>query len=175
MTYIKLYKSPVKSLRLILLTLPFVACGIFVLLKTDSSKTICISGILLFGLGLLMGLFNMFDRRPQIIINKIGIWDRTMNQDLINWEYIKDVIQPIDISGQSFIPLIVDEQFIRRKKNYQWAINLSKSYGAKDINLNISYIKLNIERFMTLLNILQTVEIESRDEAIEMYKDRIIP
>ena len=117
----------------------------------------------------------MFDRRPQIIINKIGIWDRTMNQDLINWEYIKDVIQPIDISGQSFIPLIVDEQFIRRKKNYQWAINLSKSYGAKDINLNISYIKLNIEKFMTLLNILQTVEIESRDEAIEMYKDRIIP
>ena len=130
--------------------------------------------ILFFGLGLLMGLFNMLDRRPQIIIGKIGIWDRSMHQDMINWEYILEVIGPLEISGQRFIPLVVDQQFVRRKKMFKWALRLSKGYGATDINLNTSYININIEKFMTLLDILKNEEIEGRDKVIEMYKDRII-
>jgi len=74
MTEIKLFKSPLKSLKLLFISLIFVVAGIWLLLKTDDSKIISISAILFFGLGLLFGLFNVLDRRPQIIINKTGIW-----------------------------------------------------------------------------------------------------
>ena len=174
MPEIKLYKSSIKSLRLVFLTSSFVACGVFILLKTNNSKVMSILLILFFGAGLLIGLFNMLDIRPQIIIDKIGIWDRTMNQDRINWEFISEIISPIDISRQIFIPLVVDEKFVRRKKMFKWALDLSKAFGGRDINLNISYIKIDKEKFITLLDILKNEEIENRDEVIEMYKDRII-
>ena len=173
MVEIKLYKSPLKSLKLFVIASAFVILGIWLLLKADDSRIISIMTILFFGLGLLIGLFNLLDRRPQIIINKQGIWDRTTNQDIISWEFIHEVISPIDIYGQIFIPLVVDEKFIRRKKMYNWSLRMGKALGARDINLNISLININIEKFITMLDILRTEDLSKRDIVIEMYKDRI--
>ena len=173
MAEIKLYKSPLKSLKLFVIASAFVILGIWLLLKADDSRIISIMTILFFGLGLLIGLFNLLDRRPQIIINKQGIWDRTTNQDIISWEFIHEVISPIDIYGQIFIPLVVDEKFIRRKKMYNWSLRMGKVLGARDINLNISLININIEKFITMLDILRTEDLSKRDIVIEMYKDRI--
>ena len=130
--------------------------------------------ILFFGLGLLVGLFNLFDRRPQIIINKAGIWDRTSNQNMINWEFIHEILLPVNIFGQIFIPLVVDPEFARRKKIYKWASLIGKAANVGDINLNISLINLNMEKFVTMLDILRNEEITGRDVVIEMYRDRII-
>jgi len=173
MAEIKLYKSPLKSLKLFVIASAFVILGIWLLLKADDSRIISIMTILFFGLGLLIGLFNLLDRRPQIIINKQGIWDRTTNQDIISWEFIHEVISPIDIYGQIFIPLVVDEKFIRRKKMYNWSLRMGKVLGARDINLNISLININIEKFITMLDILRAEDLSKRDVVIEMYKDRI--
>jgi|GEM_PF-4907915 hypothetical protein len=93
---------------------------------------------------------------------------------MINWKFIHEVISPTNIYGQIFIPLVVDEKFVRRKSIYKWALLLGKAVRAKDINLNVSLINLDIEKFMTMLDILRLEVINDRDVVIEMYKDRII-
>lgn len=39
-------------------------------------------------LGYPIGFDQLFDGRPQIIINEIGIFDRMTHNDFINWEII---------------------------------------------------------------------------------------
>jgi hypothetical protein len=173
MTEIKLYKSPLKSLKLTLISLLFVAGGVWLLLKTNDSRIITTIMILFFGLGLMIGMFNLLDRRPQIIINKTGIWDRTSNQNMINWESIHEILLPLNIFGQIFIPLVVEPNFVRRKNLYKWASWIGKAANFGDVNLNISLINLNIEKFVTMLDILRNEEVTGRDVVIEMYRDRI--
>lgn len=68
-----------------------------------------------FGLGYPVGIFHLVDRRPQVIINEIGIFDRTTIRETINWEIIQDAYL-MDVHGQKFICLIVDEKFEPSKR-----------------------------------------------------------
>ena len=77
MTEVKLYKTTLKGLKIFALTIPFVIIGIWMIIKDESSGWLI---TLFFGLGIPVGLSQLFDRRPQIIINENGIWDRTKNQ-----------------------------------------------------------------------------------------------
>lgn len=86
MKEIKLYKSPWRAIKLLLLSSVFVFGGIWLITSTDSPKWLGWMSIGFFGLGYPVGLFQLLDRRPQIIINELGIWDRTTKQDTINWE-----------------------------------------------------------------------------------------
>ena len=96
---IKLYKSPWRAIKLILLCSIFVFGGIFLLTNTDSPKWVAWLNIGFFGLGYPVGLFHLLDRRPQIIINEIGIFDRTTYKDFINWDVIKGAY-PIDFGAE---------------------------------------------------------------------------
>jgi len=110
----KLYKTTLKGLKIFALTIPFVVIGIWMITKADGSLTDRITGwfvTLFFGLGIPVGLFQLLDRRPQIIINENGIWDRTTNQDEVKWEQIQGAY-PLDIYGQKFISLVVDDTFV---------------------------------------------------------------
>jgi hypothetical protein len=76
MTEIKLYKKLIKGLRIIAMAIPFVAIGIWAITKEPLGTMNYIMGWLctvFFGLGFLIGLFQTFDRRPQIIITEKGI------------------------------------------------------------------------------------------------------
>ncbi len=82
MTEIKIYKSRKKVLKLFLLATPLIMIGIWMIIRADSSEMQRILGWIgtcFFGLAILVGLFHLFDKRPQIIINEIGIYDRTTN------------------------------------------------------------------------------------------------
>ena len=88
-----------------------------------------------FEIGFIMSLFNMLDRRPRIIINGEGILDRSNRQGLIPWEMIKEAYD-INIANQAFISLFLDDKFIFKEKQYNWAKKLIPSAGAKKVNLN---------------------------------------
>ncbi|MCU0348142.1 MAG: hypothetical protein MUC59_14470, partial [Saprospiraceae bacterium] len=84
----KLCKSPWKAIKLIVMSLPFVAMGIWVHFDDDNPKSEEFwgwFGIVFFGLGIILGFFHLFDRRPQIVVKENGIWDRTTNQNEIKW------------------------------------------------------------------------------------------
>ena len=78
MTEIKLYKSNKKVLKLFLLAAPLIAAGIWMILREDGTQTDRIMGwvgTIFFGLAIPVGLFHLFDIRPQVIINEIGIYE----------------------------------------------------------------------------------------------------
>jgi hypothetical protein len=67
MTEIKLYKSQLKALGLIAMTIPLVAGGIWIIKKEPSGTFDYRMGwacITFFSLALAVGLFHLLDRRP---------------------------------------------------------------------------------------------------------------
>lgn len=169
MTEIKFYKSSFKSLRLLFLSSIFVIPSIFFIITERQTKFIFWFCLLFFGLGFLISIFNIFDKRVQIIINEIGIWDRSINQEIIKWEFIKNAYR-IEIHKQVFISIKTDRKFLMKKKVYKWASFLNKASGAQNININFSYINNDIEKTITLINNLKNEDIQEREKLIQIYK-----
>jgi hypothetical protein len=171
MTEIKLYKRPLKGLKIFALTIPFVAIGIRMITKEPVGTTNYIMGWLctcFFGLGIPVGLFQTFDRRPQIIINENGIWDRTTNQDEIKWEQIKGAY-PLDIYRQKFVSLVTDDTFKMKKKLYKWAAKLNEDIGAQKVNLLVSQLKIDENRMSEFINEMTSSDKTRRQEIIIKY------
>ena len=66
-------------MKLLGLTIPLVTVGIWLILRNEISLLVRIMGCIgvpFFGFGFFLVIFHMFDKRPQIIINETGIWER---------------------------------------------------------------------------------------------------
>lgn len=171
MTEIKLYKRPLKGLKIFALTLLLVAIGIWMISKEPIGTTNYIVGWIctcFFGLGIPVGLFQTFDRRPQIIITANGIWDRTTKQDEIKWEQIKEAY-PLDIYRQKFVSLVVDETFTMKKNLYKWAAKLNEAIGAQKVNLLISQLKIDEYKMTDFINEIITTDKTNRQNIIKKY------
>ncbi|MBU2927292.1 STM3941 family protein [Winogradskyella psychrotolerans] len=148
MTEIKLYKSKIKALKMYLRAVPFILCGIWLITRAESSETDRIMGWVgtcFFGLAIPFSLYHLFDKRPQVIINEIGIFDRTTHNEFINWEIIKDAY-PINIHGQHFICLSVPEDFKpSRKKSrlYKGLAKLNEMTGAQELNIQLGQLDID--------------------------------
>ena len=170
-TEVKLYKSSWKAIRILALTIPFIFIGIWLIIKGDSTlrdQVIGWSATCFFGLGLPVGLFQLFDRRPQIIISENGIWDRTMNQDEIKWEQIKGAYL-LNIHRQKFISLLLDDNFIIYKKQFKWAKDISEAFGAQQLNLSLGQIKIDEKKMTDFVNRMCQTRHEGRKSIIESY------
>jgi len=167
MKEIKLYKSPWRAVKLILLCSIFVALGLWGIL-TDMPTWIAWLNIGFFGLGYPVGLFHLFDRRPQIIINETGIFDRTTNKDFINWEIIQDAYL-IDIHKQKFICLVVDEIFkpsLKKSKLYQQTAKFSEAIGAQELNISLGQIKIDPEKLTEFILLMRNATKPNKTELI---------
>src|SRR5688500_19009768 len=91
MIELKLYKSRWVSIKLMLGCLLFVGVGYFMLSRPNAPLPLAWLCIGFFGLGIPVGIYQLLDRRPQIIINEFGIFDRTTHHEFINWKIIQDV------------------------------------------------------------------------------------
>lgn len=163
---IKLYKSPWKAVKLILLCSIFVFGGIFLLRYPDAPKWVAWLNIIFFGLGYPVGLFHLFDRRPQIIINEIGIFDRMAYGDFINWEVIRGAY-PINIHGQKFICLVVDEDFEPKIKMKGFVKKMNKEIGAQELNIALGQIKIDVLRLTQFIITMIAIAPENRSEKLK--------
>ena len=171
MVEVKLYKTPFKGLKIFALTIPFVIIGVCMIMKEPAGSFYYIAGwacVGFFGLGIPVGLFQTFDRRPQIIITENGIWDRTTNQDEIKWEQITEVYS-LDIYGQKFISLNVDETFVMKQKLYKWAEKLNETIGAQKVNLSISQLKIDEYRMTNFIADMINSNRQNRQFVIKKY------
>ena len=172
MTEIKLYKKTTKGLKIIGMSLLFVVMGIGMITQEPYGTANYIMGWLgtcFFGLGIPIGLFQTFDRRPQIIINENGIWDRTTNQDEIKWEQIIKAY-PLNIFGQKFISIVADDTFVFKKKSYKWAAKINKAVGAQNLNLYLGRINIDVIEMTNFVNELSKANKEERTRLIESFK-----
>jgi hypothetical protein len=171
MTEIKLYKTPLKAIRIFLLSIPFVAIGIWQIITNEIFTFDWIMGFIctsFFGLGLVVGFFHLFDKRPQIILNENGIWDRTTKQDMIRWEQIIEAY-PISINRQKFISIVTDSNYMFKTKQYKWATRLSEKVGAQKLNFQISQIKIDENRFADFINSMIQIEKTERERKLNEY------
>jgi hypothetical protein len=171
MTEIKLYKSHWRAIRIFLLTIPFVAIGIYMVTKTDidqSDRVIAWLCICFFGLGIPVSLFQLFDRRPQIIINETGIWDRTTKEGIINWEVIK-YAYVIEIYKQEFVALVMDESFELKAPKYKWVERLNEQIGAQKVNLALGQVKIDSSKLLSfiLLMIKPESDLKTKEELLK--------
>jgi hypothetical protein len=172
MTKIKLYKSPLKGLKIFAMSIPFVLIGIWMILDCPYRSTEYIIGwatTCFFGLGLAIGLFQTFDRRPQIVITGNGIWDRTTNQGMVPWEQIVEASH-FDISKQKFISLTITDTFVFKKKPYKWAANINKQWGAQSLNLHLGQIDINEIELANFINQLSIENIDERRKRIKAFQ-----
>jgi len=150
MIEIKLYKSPWKAIKLILLSLPFVVAALYFLISNDADKTMDWICICFFGLGIPLGLFNLFDRRPQIIMNEAGIFNRMGYKDVLQWNWIKDAyLQNLDnvgrlgisFSKQTFVCLLIDQNAEPLLKGNQNLRKFVKDMGFPEISISLNPLK----------------------------------
>ena len=165
----KLYKSRSKAAKLLLLSSVFVFLGIFLLNQPQTSKFMAWTCILFFGLGVALGLFQLLDRRPQIIVNELGIFDRMTHQDFINCEIIHDAYL-VSMQRQKFICLVVDEQFEPSKTKgrfRQKMASLSKAIGFQELNLNLSNVDVQAERLMEFILAMRSADKPDRENLLK--------
>lgn len=174
MTEIKLYKTTTKGLKIIGMSLPFVAFGLWMITQEPIGTTPYIMGWIctcFFGLGILVGLFQTFDKRPQIIITENGIWDRTTKQGEVKWEQIIEAY-PLDIYGQKFISLVTDDTFVYKKKPYKWAERINKGIGVQNLNLHLGQINIDEIELTNFINQLSQLNIDERRKRIKTFKGK---
>jgi hypothetical protein len=165
---IKLYKSPWRALKIMLL------CSIFVvpciLFWNDPSlppwlKWMC---ILFFGLGYPVGLFHLFDRRPQIILNRTGIFDRMAYRDFINWEVIHDAYLT-NVHGQKFICLVLKDEFDVKADLLIKGAKLSKALGFQALNISLGQINVDEAKLMEFIIAMSRAEHSGRENIIQNH------
>lgn len=168
MTEIKFYKSQWKAIKLIMLCSIFTGLGFWGVLTGNMPTWVAWLNIIFFGLGYPVGLFHLFDRRPQIIINETGIFARTINNAFLNWEIIQDAYI-IDIHKQKFICLVIAEQYNPSKnknKTYKKADKFNEALGEQKFNISLGQVKIDYEKLTAFILQMMTASKPDKKELI---------
>lgn len=165
----KIYKSPWKAIKLLAGCSLFVAAGFFILTAGKASPVMAWLTIGFFGLGIPISLFQLLDRRPQIIVNEIGIFDRTAHKDFINWEIIQDAYIG-KVQQETFICLVVTEEFepSSHKSGFKKRMaGLSKAIGFQELNISLGNVNVDAERMAEFILAMRSAEKGNRQSLIK--------
>ena len=149
MTDLRIYRSRWKGIRSMLLYSVFIFGGFCIAKGSAGSMSAAYLSILLLALTYPFALYHIFDRRPKIIINEIGIFDRTANKNIINWEIIKDAYLT-DVYKRKFICLVIDKKFEPSNFKGKYSQNVAvllKAIGFQELNISLGKLSVNGERF----------------------------
>jgi hypothetical protein len=151
----------------------FVMCGLFIAIQANPSNWLAYSIAGLFGLGYPIGIYHLLDRRPQIIINEFGVFDRTTYKDFINWEVILGAYS-IDLLGQKFVVLTVDERYLSSIKKRKFARSISNlvDFGRPQ-RINISLGQVAIDEIKLAEFVLAMIKLTPEDRK-EKLKERLL-
>lgn len=127
-------------------------------------------GLCFFGLGIPIGVFNLLDRRPEIIINNEGIFNRmtygTFNKSdskgIVKWDMIEDAYLKVNqgryrglpLSKQKTICLVYNEN-TKTALNNKTSGKLSHAMGYADYNIILMHLKKLDEQ--KLLNFIKAM------------------
>ncbi|MBS1524617.1 MAG: hypothetical protein JST19_03145 [Bacteroidetes bacterium] len=172
---IKLYKSKLKAIRLILLSLPFVIVCLYFLLNNDADRTMDWFCLCFFGLGIPLGIYNLLDNRPQIIIDQKGIFDRMVYRDVVDWNLINDAyykeLNTSRFNSQKFICLSVDKNAPILLKANKRIMQFSESLGFEGLNLPISELKdVNGEKLALLIKTMAHADASAKQNLLLTFK-----
>ncbi|GAB3636992.1 hypothetical protein GCM10027422_25820 [Hymenobacter arcticus] len=121
-----------------------------------------------FGLSYPLGIYQLLDRRPKLIINEVGIFDRTTHRDFINWQLIEEVYLT-EINRQTFICLVVPKEFepSRRKGFFGRGVaQLNKALGFQELNIALGAMRVDAVRLGLFLVALSQADRPTRAQLL---------
>ena len=166
----RLYKSRRKALVLLLGCALFVAPPVVMSLKKPLPGHLWL-GVGFFGLGMLLGLRSLLDKKPQIILDEDGVWDRSLRRDRIPWEMIEDAY-PVSIVGQKFISLVMERRATAELKAASLAARANSALGIEPLNLNIGQIRVDADRLCAAVKLLAHLPREERATLLMVLKEK---
>lgn len=88
-----LRKSVFKALKLVLLSSLLLAVGVYLIASGQPSKQVIgwVNAVL-FGFTLLAGLAQLFDRRPQLVADENGLYERMSLTEPIEWSAVDSIV-----------------------------------------------------------------------------------
>lgn len=149
---------------------PFVAYGLYAIFFSSSDTFSLIVSwfcVVFFGLTIPIGLYTLLDWRPQIIINEVGIFDRTILKDFINWELIEDVYL-VD-TGKKFICIVLKantDLTSYHTKLFKKITSLNKAFGFQELNINLAFIKIDAQRLTDFVKQMSNSNVVQRKTLI---------
>ncbi len=170
---IKIYRSIWKPIRLILLSTIIFATGLLMLDTYDSDNWINWIVIVCGGLGYPVALFQLFDRRPLMRINEIGIFDRTQNKDFINWDIIQDAYIA-SVRKEKFICLIINQDVTGFKKSGKFRRTMEEiaiGMGFQKLNLSIGFTDVEAEKMLEFILAMRHAKKAERIILLPTWKD----
>jgi hypothetical protein len=165
----KIYKSPWKAIKLLVGCSLFIAAGFFILSAGKANPVMAWLTIGFFGLGVPIGLYQLLDRRPQIIVNEIGIFDRTAHKDFINWEIIQDAYI-VKVQQETFICLVVPKEFepSAHKLGFKKRMaGLSKAIGFQELNISLGNVNVDAVRMTEFILAMRSADSVNRQSLIK--------
>ena len=92
MENIVLKKSPLKALKLVILSSLLLTMGIYLIASGEATKQIIgwVNAVL-FGFTFLAGIMQLFDRRPQLVADENGLFERVNLTGPIAWSAIETI------------------------------------------------------------------------------------
>jgi hypothetical protein len=161
---IVIYKSPVKSILVVLAGLLFFALA-FVGFDTstyhENSLFTWIRFVPPVAL-VIIGLYHLLDKNPQLIIDKTGITSRALNNKIIHWKNISNANFSYR-KGLYFISLATDDTV---DPELRWRGDQHHSRGAQDVSIPISILKVNKHNLMSLITDMIVAYSDDDKEAV---------
>lgn len=182
MPEIKLYKSPWKAVKLILLSLPFVIISLYFIIHNDSDKALDWGCLCFFGLGIPLGLFSLLDRRPELVLSEDGIFDRLsygifdkrQDKGCISWNSIKSAdvkvynnsSRGIPTSKQKFICIEVNDEEKTSLKYNTKANKFSHVLGLSDYNIPLMNLKVDDKKLLEFIKSMSRADASTRQNLL---------
>lgn len=156
MQELKLYNSFAKNFLFLIISLAFVAGGIWMVSTSEDNLNFVVGAvcILFFGIGLFVFSKQIFDRQPRVIINDEGIYDRTLKVGVIEWRDIKDAYLR-SVSGSEFVSLVLTDNnkyLNRTTKTSARIASYNKALGFETININLSGVDISGRKVLEIIN-----------------------
>lgn len=139
-----------KYVLLLIGCIGFVAAGIWMVIDGEPFGWL---GILFFGSGIPLSIWQIADSRPRLVIDERGVTDRTLGIGRIAWSDIEGAYV-MSISGNDFICLELknSEKYWQKLSKVKRAMaTANRQLGFTDFNLNLSGVEASTDEIFELI------------------------
>ena len=168
-----LYKSPRKALMVIVVCAALVAAIVAIMLLPDKRAPQALwLGAVFFGLGIPVGIHSLLDKRPWIVLDEEGVWDRGLRRPRIPWDAIEDAYTG-SVRGQAmFVCLVLKEDRAAEFAPSAWVARSNRLVGTEPLNLNAAPTGVDTEKLCMTVKLLAHLPREERANLLGMLAER---
>ena len=140
---------------MLVISMVFVVGGAAMLFTTKDPETLLQMGAstAFFGLCAAVFIYQLADKRPRIVIDESGVFDRTLKIGTIAWEDIEGAyVQRVESQAFICLKLKDEEKYVGKlTASKKLLVKANQAMGFTAINLNLSGVKARPESICNLI------------------------